>query len=125
MIVRQSGQILVALLAFMATAISLTTMAVVVTLTNAQATSKYTLGQEALYVAESGVENAMVRLLRDPTYTGEVMTVGASSATISVSGASPKTIISVGKSGDSRRTIQATATYVNTVLTLTSWSETP
>lgn len=122
---RQSGQVLVALLAFMATVIALTTMATVVTLTNALATSKYGSGQEALSVAETGIENAMIRLLRDPAYTGETLTIDTKTATISVSGSTPKTIISVGKSGDFRRTVQATVTYTNNVFTITNWSETP
>src|SRR5687768_14464187 len=112
---QQSGQVLVALLAFMATAITLTTMATIVTLTNTLATSKYTWGQDALSVAEAGIENAMIRLARDPTYAGETLTVSTATATISVSGTSPKIITSVGKSGDFRRTIQVTATYVNTI----------
>lgn len=122
---QQSGQALVALLAFMATAITLTTMATIVTLTSALATSKYTWGQDALSTAEAGIENALVRLVRDPAYTGETLTVGTGTATISVSGTSPKTITSVGKSGDFRRTVQITATHVNTMLTITSWSEVP
>ena len=122
---KQAGQALVALLAFMATAITLTTMATIVTLTNALATSKYIWGQDALNTAEAGIENALIRLERDPAYTGETLTVGTGTATISVSGTSPKTITSVGKSGDFRRTVQITATQVNTILTITSWSEVP
>ncbi len=121
----QAGQVLVALLAFMATVIALTTMATVITLTNALATSKYGSGQEALSTAELGVENAMIRLLRDPSYTGETLTIGTKTATVNVSGSATKTITSIGKSGDFRRTVQVTATYTNNVFTITNWSETP
>jgi hypothetical protein len=86
----QSGQTLVALLAFMAMSIVLTSAATVVTLTNAQTSSKYSLGQEALRFAESGADNALQRLLRDPNYTGETLTVGTGTAIITVSGSGTK-----------------------------------
>ncbi len=121
----QSGQMLVALLSFMAMGITLTTAATAITIANTQTSSKYALGQDALSVAESGADNAILRLTRDPTYTGETLTVGTGTATITVSGVSPKTITSVGLSGRFRRTIIVTATQTSNVLTVTSWIETP
>jgi hypothetical protein len=122
---KQSGQMLVALLSFMAVALTLTTAVTIVTLTNALTASKYSLGQDALAVAEAGADNALLRLERDPTYTGETLTVGSGTATITVSGTSPKTITSVGQSSTFRRTIVVTATQTNNVLAVTSWVETP
>lgn len=119
----QTGQMMVALLAFMAMAIILTTAATAVTLVNAQTSSKYGLGQEALRFAESGADNALQRLLRDPNYTGETLSVGTGTATITVSGSGTKTIVSEGVNGSFRRRVQVTATYASNVLTVTSWSE--
>lgn len=116
---------LVALLSFMAVAITLTTAVTVVTLANSLTVSKYSLGQDALNIAEAGADNALLRLTRDPTYTGETLTVGTGTATITVSGTSPKTITSVGQSGTFRRTIVVTATQTSNVLAVTSWVETP
>ena len=96
-----------------------------VTIANSLTTSKYYQGQDALNVAEAGADNALMRLVRDPTYTGESLTVGLGTATITVSGISPKTITSVGQSGNFRRTIVVTATQTNNVLAVTSWVETP
>jgi hypothetical protein len=121
----QSGQMLVALLSFMAVAITLTTAATVVTITNSLATSRYSLGQDALNVAEAGADNALLRLERDPTYTGETLTVGTGTATITVSGSSTKTITSKGQSGTFWRTVIVTATQTNNILAVTSWVETP
>jgi hypothetical protein len=121
----QSGQALVALLCFMAMAITITTAATIVTLVNSQTTSKYALGQEALSIAEAGVDNAMLRLVRDPSYTGETLTVGTGTATITVSGAPSYTITSVGVMSSFRRTVQATATRLNNTLVISSWRETP
>lgn len=122
---QQSGQMLVALLSFMAVAITLTTAVTMVTIANSLTTSKYYQGQDALNVAEAGADNALLRLTRDPDYTGESLTVGLGTATITVSGTSPKTITSLGQSGNFRRTIVVTATQTNNVLAVTSWVETP
>jgi hypothetical protein len=109
----------------MAMALTLTTAATVITLVNAQTTSKYTNGEEALRYAETGAENALLRLIRDPTYAGETLAIGTGSAIINISGTSPKTITSIGVSGAFRRTIQATATPSGNILTINTWSETP
>jgi hypothetical protein len=121
----QSGQTLVALLAFMAMALTLTVAATVVTLANAQTSSNYSLGQEALRIAEAGADNALLRLLRDPAYAGETLSAGDGTATITISGSGTKTIVSEGVNGSFRRKVQVTATVANNTLTVTSWSETP
>lgn len=121
----QSGQTLVAMLAFMATALIITTGATAVTIANLQSASEYSRGEQALQIAESGADNAMVRLTRDPSYAGETLTVGTGTATITVSGSPSYTITSVGRVGDFRRTIQVTATRSNNILTQTAWSEVP
>jgi hypothetical protein len=122
---RQSGQVLVLLLAFMATAFILTATATSVTIANIQSTSTYSSGEEALQIAESGADNALLRLARDPSYTGETLTIGTGTATITVSGSPSYTIVSQGTFGEFQRRIQVTATWSNTVLTVTSWSEVP
>lgn len=119
----QSGQALVTLLFFMIIAITITSSAVVVIILNSQSASKVARTQEAFAAAESGAENALLRLLRDPNYSGEIMPVNTSTATITVSGTSPITITSVGKSGEFLRTIQAQAEYANNILTVNSWKE--
>lgn len=123
---RSAGQALVALLVFMAVALTLTAAATSVVLIGLRSTTAYSLGEEALSYAEAGVDNAMLRLIRDPAYTGETLTVSTGTATITVSGAgSSKTIVSEGVSGNAKRRIQADATLQNNTLSITSWSETP
>lgn len=122
---QQGGQALVMLLAFMAVALTLTMAATVVTVINTQANSEYGIGQDALSLAESGVDNAILRLLRDPSYTGETMNIGTGTVTITVSGSGTKTITSRGTSGGFARTVQAVVSQSGNVLSLTSWTETP
>lgn len=123
----QSGQTLVALLAFMAIAISVTSAATMVTIASIQATSKYTQGQEALSMAETAAENAIIRLIRDPSYSGsETITLPNGTARIvSITGSSPKTIVAEGISGNFRRRVQVVVTQANNITTVTSWSEAP
>lgn len=121
----QSGQMLAALLAFMAMAITLTTAATIVTLTSALTSSKFTVGQEVLSIAEAGADNALIRLLRNPSYTGETLTIGTGTATITVSGSGTKTILSVGEVGNFERRIQVTVTQNNNILSVTNWVEVP
>jgi hypothetical protein len=119
----QSGQALVMLLVFMTMALTLTVAATVVTIVSSQATSKYTLGQEALRIAEAAGENATMRLLRNPNYTGETLSLGSGSATITTSGISPKTITIEGVVSSMHRKIQATATFTGGVVSFSNWSE--
>ena len=120
----QNGQTLVTLLVFMVIGITITTAAVMMTIVNTQNATKFQEGLIAYQVAESGAENAIIRLLRDPSYTGETLTVGAGTATITVSGTTTKTITSSGVNGNYLRKVQVVASYVNNVLTITSWQET-
>ena len=109
----------------MIVAMTITLGAVAVTIINIRSNTSYTNGEIALQNAQSGVENAMIRLERDPNYTGESMPTSSGSATITISGTSTKTIVSVGSIGNFKRTITATVTNTSSVYTLTSWIETP
>lgn len=120
-----SGQTLVALLIFMMVAITLTTAAAAITLINTQTNTVYATGEIALQIAESGAENAVQQLLRNPNYTGETMTIGNGTATITVSGTTTKTITSIGSLNNLARTVTVVESYSNNVLSETSWNETP
>jgi hypothetical protein len=117
------GQTLVVLLIFMTMAITVTSMAVVLIINNTQAASRMEQGNLAYTVAESGMENALMRLLRNPSYTGETLTINSGTATITVTGSNPMTVLSVGSWNSFTRRIQVTAAYVNGFLSVSSWQE--
>ncbi len=119
------GQTLIALTIYMVVAMIITLGAVAVTIINIRANTSYTSGELALQYANDGVENALIRLERDSSYTGETMSISSGSATITVSGTTTKTIVSVGAIGNFNRTITATATNSSNLYTVTSWVETP
>ena len=119
----QKGQALVTLLFFVLVSLTITSGAIIIIIINSISVSKSAEGTLAYYVAESGVENALLRLLRDPSYTGETLTVGTGTAIITVTGANPKTVVSVGQSGNFKRTVQAQMTYNNGYYTFSNWRE--
>lgn len=123
---RESGQTLVMLMAFMAMAVTLTSAAVVVTVASIQATSVYSVGQNALNLAETGADNAVLRLTRDNSYSGETLTLPGGVAIISITGSAPtKTITSEGVAGQYRRKVQVTVNQSNNTVSVTGWSEVP
>lgn len=125
----ESGQTIIALLIFMMLSILITTTAVTITVINAAGNTQSNFGELARQAAETGAENAMLRLERDPTYAGETMSINTSTtATITVSGTTTRTITSVGAVagiGTFKRTVIVTATYSGLAFTVTNWIETP
>lgn len=120
---KQAGQSLITLIIFMFMSVVIVSGAVAVILINSKSTTSVYQGNVSYGVAEAGIENALIRLLRDPNYTGETLTVNGGSATITVSGGIVKTITSVGTSGSFKRTIQATVDTSNNKQVVTSWKE--
>lgn len=119
----KKGQALILLLVFMALAIILTSGAVVVILLNSQGASKFEQSLIAYNLAEGGAENAIIRLLRDPGYTGETLTSATGQTTIVVTGVNPKTITSTAVAGNFLRKIAVVALDTSGILTVTSWTE--
>lgn len=119
----QRGQALITLLFFIVIAVTITSAAVVIILTSTNSTTKFAEGMRSYYVAESGVENALLRLLRDPSYSGETLPVSDGTATVTVTGANPYSIMSVGKVGAFERILEVNAEYLNNELRINSWKE--
>ncbi|OGG30545.1 hypothetical protein A3A63_02160 [Candidatus Gottesmanbacteria bacterium RIFCSPLOWO2_01_FULL_46_9] len=121
---KKDGQALVVLLFYMIIAITLSTTAVAVLLSNSLSVTRNEEGGHALEIAEAGAENALIRLMRTTDYSGETLTVGGGNATVTVGGdSSTKIATSTGVVGDFSRTIQVTAGIDNGVLTVRSWEE--
>ncbi|MFA5933459.1 MAG: hypothetical protein WCV81_04250 [Microgenomates group bacterium] len=121
--VKEKGQTLITLLVFMVIAITVVTGAVAVTIINSEATSKVEIGENSYLLAQTGADNAVLRLLRNPNYTGETFSVGSGTVTITVSGTTTKTIVSEGVMGNFRRKIQVVGTFSGHVFTVSSWNE--
>lgn len=119
----EAGQTLITLVVFVAVMTTLTSALVIVAVTSMRTNSKFASSETALAAAEAGAEQAVLRVIRDPVYTGETMAAGNGTATISVSGTTTKTIISEGTVGSLHRRVQVVVTVgTNNVVTVTSWS---
>lgn len=119
----QKGQSIVVLLFFIMTAMTVTAAAAYIIGANSLSSSRHQVGEAARTGAEAGVEKALVELLRNPDYTGEVLEIGNVSASIGVTGSQLKTITSVGESSGSFKTIEVVVNYDNNVLIPVSWRE--
>jgi type II secretory pathway pseudopilin PulG len=124
--INNKGQALVLILILAVVMVSVTTAAVAIVLTNSQLTSQTEIGSQALAAAESGAENALLLLLRDPYgYLGETIDFfDGSTALVSIpSGNYPKTMISTGKFGNFTRKVEIGLTYSNNELGISFWRE--
>ncbi len=86
-------------------------------------------GLSAYYVAESGVENGILYLLRHPQYDNHLappmlVTVGSGQASVvfTYSGTTD-TIVSTGTFGTTKKTIQVVGSYATGPLNITTWQE--
>lgn len=119
----QSGQALVTFLLFVLISLTITSASSIISVINTQSSEKIEQGLITVESAESGAENALMRLLRDPSYTGEILTIGTSTVVTTVTGTTSKTITATATNGNFVRKVQIIASYTNYVLTVTSWQE--
>lgn len=117
------GQTIILLLVFIVIAIIVTTASIVSISVNIRATEKIASGTATFDLAESGAENAMIKLLRDPAYSGENLQLATGNLQISVTGSNPKLITSTATVGNFVRKIEVTVDTTNNILTVISWKE--
>lgn len=123
---RQCGQALITVLFIAVIGIMVATGAVMTLVSAFESTSVQELDRLAFIAAESGVENSVLRLVRDPSYVGETLQVDAdSTATVTVTSGATYTITSIGVVGLVARKIVATAHFSDLALVLDSWKEVP
>lgn len=90
---------------------------------NSASLSKLEAGNISYYVAEAGIENAILRLIRDPVYTGETLSVDNATVLIAVTGSNPKTITATATNGNFKRAIEVQMTLTSGFYTLSGWKE--
>lgn len=120
---QQAGYMSMILLVFVVVSVVISTAAVSMSIASFAAVSTYEQGTEALSVAESGAENALILLIRNPNYTGETLTVGTGQAVVTVTGTNPQTIRSIGTVGTKKRTVELIVDRTSGIVSVTSWKE--
>jgi hypothetical protein len=123
MVTNHQGSVAIMLILVIVLLSTITTAAVALAISTTRDTTTQTLGERALAVAESGAENAILRLLRDPSYAGESnLPIGPGTATIAVTGSSPKVITEYGHRGRVRALVSHAQRH-RQLLTVSSWRE--
>lgn len=120
---KNSGQALITLIFFASIATIITTSAVAVLASSSSSASKMETASISRASAESGIEEAIIRLLRDPAYQGSTLTFNDATVNITVSGGSNKVITSTSTSNNITRKIVVTATHMNNTVTINTWQE--
>ena len=116
------GQTLVSLLVFSVVALAVTTTAISVTINTSQATQAVENRVYIQHAAQSGIENALLMLLRDPTYGGETITIDDVTIVTTIVGSDPYTITATADNTRFSHTEEAVVTYTNNILTISSWA---
>ena len=119
-LLNQKGQVFVTLLFFVIIGITIISAETIVLFTNILSASTTEQGTNAYYVAESGIEEALLRLNRNPGYAGEVLTVGEGNAVIQVDNG---IITATGTYANSIKKIQVQTVNNNGELKIVSWKE--
>ncbi len=122
--INQRGQSLVILLVVVVSSIILSTALISLAIINNANNSLYEQAITAQSLAESGVENAILNLLRNPNYTGEIMIIDNKEVELTVQGTTNKVITSTCDYGQVTQSIEVTADYDSGILTINNWEPT-
>ena len=117
----RSGYAMVVLLVFVIMALTLVSAAVNIMLVTTQTASMSEQSEMSLAEAEAGVEEALLRAIRNPNYTGGTLTIGGDNVTIGVSGGSLKTITTRATVATVTHGLVVTADYSGIALVIPSW----
>ena len=121
---KSAGQALVALLVFTVVATTIATASIAIIIINSKRAQTLEQGTVARTIAENGIENALLRLLRDPNYTGETLTQAEGDAIVEVTSGTVKTITSRAVSRGFVREIEVVVDTSGYQLKIQSWKQT-
>lgn len=128
-LLNQNGNALITLLFFIVIAVTVISSTALVLSANMLSTHSVEQGTEAYYAAESGAENGILDVLRNPPITisvAQTMPIGNGHADITISDTivgTSKKIISTGTSGTSTRKIEVDLKNESSGINVTSWKE--
>jgi len=125
MMTHKKGTALIILLLIMSVAMSMVGAAVVTIMSATQKTSFAEQGVVALKIAESGAEEALIRILRDPNYSGGTLTIDEGNATIQVTGSTIKTITVTTDYAQVRQQVVVTVNTAGDLLKVLAWQINP
>ncbi len=121
---KNSGMALVTVIVFSGLAMVVITAGVSLSILTSQANLGFLQGQKALYVAEAGAEEALIRLLRNPAFTEETLPIDGGTAIINVSDSAGIKVITVeGQVAWAKRRIVVEVDDSSGMMVVNSWQE--
>lgn len=117
----QKGYVLTSLLIFIVVIVLISTTSILVSISSMRGQTHFDSGRQALMAADSGIENAILRLLRDPDYNGETLEIDGTTVEILVEINNQFIITAVADSGAHEKTVRVTLDRVDGVLQIISW----
>lgn len=123
---RHCGQALVGTLAIVAIASALVASIVLNSLINAESSLRFRQSNTVLNLAETALQNAIIKLERDPDYTGESLTLNDNRVIIEITGSNPKivSVRSLNSSSEILRKLEAQVSFdSNGAISVNNWRE--
>lgn len=118
--INEKGSALVTLLVFSTIALVIVTTGVLITINSTADNVGYYTQSQMYAMLEGGAENAIMQIIRNHNYTGESLSIGGGTVTISVTGTSTKTIQVVATENNHIRRIELTGDLVNNTFNITN-----
>jgi|SRR3989344_98231 len=119
---KDSGQALISLIMISGISLIILTGAILVAVIAAQSSLTTRQSTQSRVSAESGIENAAIRLLRNPAYAGEILNIDSNTVTINIAA---NKIDSQGKVGSVIKRIESDFQLNNSILRILSWKDRP
>ncbi len=117
----QPGNILVIVLVMMVVGITIATMSLALVITTTQSMGGAMEADRMRTAAEGAIENAILKVLRNPSYSGETMTIDGIPITLTVTQGAQTTVMATAVKGTHRQRYQVVLQRTNGVLGVVSW----
>ena len=121
---KNAGMALVTVIVVSGLAMVVITAGVTLSILTSQANLGFLQGQKALYVAEAGAEEALIRLLRNPSFTQETLNIDGGTAIINISDNAGIKVITVdGQVVGAKRWVVVEVDDSSGMMVVNSWQE--
>lgn len=121
---KQPGNILVVVLVLMVVGITIVSMSLALVITTSQSMGGAMESDRMRAAVEGGIENAILKLLRNPSYAGESMVIDGVAVVVTVTQGAQTTIIATATSGEYKQRYRVLLERISGVLTVVSWQQT-
>lgn len=117
------GNILVVVLVLMVVGMTIVTMSFALLITTTQSLGGVMESDRMRGAVEGGVENAILNILRNPSYAGGTLVVDGLTVTTTVTSGTQTTILATATNGTYRQRYRVVLERVSGVLTIVSWQQ--